>query len=269
MTLLDDVLADLGAESAQLDGWVAPLGADDWRTVTTPEGWTVAHQIGHLHWTDLASIMAITDEPAFAESLKIAALNPEGYVDEGAEEMSKVPPAELLTRWREGRAALQTALRSVPDGEKIAWYGPPMSPVSMVTARLMETWAHSHDVAEALGIAVPRTPRAKHVAHIGVRARGFAYLVHGEQVPDGDVRVELTGPDGDLWTWGADDAPDRVTGSGYDFALLVSRRRHLDDVDVKAEGQDAVHWLGIAQAFAGLPGNDPLRLSDRGLSERA
>ncbi|MCW2800586.1 MAG: hypothetical protein JWQ70_2058 [Aeromicrobium sp.] len=268
MSLLDEVLADLEAESAQLDGWVSPLDAEAWRTVTTPEGWTISHQIGHLHWTDLASHLAITDPAAFAETLKIAALNPEGYVDEGAEEMSQVPPAEMLTRWREGRSALQAALRTVPDGEKIGWYGPPMSPVSMVTARLMETWAHSHDVAEALGIPVPQTSRAKHVAHIGVRARGFAHLVHGEPVPDGDVRVELTGPDGDLWTWGAEDAPDRVTGSGYDFALLVSRRRHVDDVNVSAEGDNAAHWLSIAQAFAGLPGNDPLRLSERDLSER-
>jgi uncharacterized protein (TIGR03084 family) len=263
MTILDQVLADLEAESAQLDGWVSPLDDEGWRTITTPEGWTVTHQIGHLHWTDLASWTAITDEAAFAESLKVAAANPAGYVDEGAEEMALVPPAELLIRWREGRTALLAALRGVPVGEKIAWYGPPMSPVSMVTARLMETWAHSHDVAAALGIEVPKTSRAKHVAHIGVRARGFAYMMRGEEIPDGDVRVELTGPDGDLWTWGPEDAPERVTGDGYDFALLVSRRRHRDDVDVQAEGENAEHWLTIAQAFAGLPGNDPKRLADR------
>jgi len=54
-----------------------------------------------------------------------------------------------------------------------------------------------------------------------------------------------------------------VTGSGYDFALLATRRRHLDDVDVRAEGADAAYWLTIVQAFAGLPGNDPTRLADR------
>lgn len=263
MTILDQVLTDLEAESAQLDGWVSPLDASGWSTVTTPEGWTIAHQIGHLHWTDLASLIAITDPEAFAEGLKDAAANPTGYVDEGAEEMALIPPAELLTRWRETRTALQAALRAVPVGDKIDWYGPPMSPVSMVTARLMETWAHSHDVAAALGIEVPKTSRAKHVAHIGVRARGFAYMMRGDQIPEREVRVELTGPDGDLWTWGPEDAVERVTGDGYDFALLVSRRRHRDDVDVQAEGADAEHWLTIAQAFAGLPGNDPRRLADR------
>jgi len=263
MTILDTVLTDLEAESAQLDGWVAGLDEAGWRTITTPEGWTIAHQIGHLHWTDLASLTAITDPDAFADGMKAVAENPTGFVDEGAEEMALIPPAEMLPQWRDGRVALQDALRAVPDGEKIPWYGPPMSPVSMVTARLMETWAHSHDVAEALGIDVPKTSRAKHVAHIGVRARGFSYMMRGEQAPTEDVRVELTGPDGDLWTWGAEDSPERVTGDGYDFALLVTRRRHLYDLDVKAEGENAAHWLSIAQAFAGLPGNDPLPMADR------
>lgn len=261
--VLDGILSDLVDESLQLDTWVASLPADGWTTVTTPEGWTVAHQIGHLHWTDAASLAAITDQDEFGRGMKRAAANPEGYVDEGAEEMALLPPEELLATWREGRVALDAALRSVPDGEKIPWFGPPMSPASMATARVMETWAHSHDVGEALGLKIPQTSRAKHVCHIGVRARGYAYLVRGQQLPDMDVRVELTGPDGDVWTWGPEDAPERVTGSGYDFALLATRRRHLDDVDVRAEGENAAHWLTIVQAFAGLPGADPKRMAER------
>jgi len=54
-----------------------------------------------------------------------------------------------------------------------------------------------------------------------------------------------------------------VTGSGYDFALLATRRRHVEDVDVRAEGEHAAYWLTIVQAFAGLPGNDPVKLADR------
>ncbi len=255
------VIADLGAESELLDSWVAPLDDDDWATVTTAEGWTVAHQIAHLAWTDLASITAITEPEEFAESLKLAAANPTGYVDEAAEEGAKTPPAELLDRWREGRSALAEALAAVPDGEKIAWYGPPMSPASMATARIMETWAHGHDVAAALDVVPPQTDRCKHVCHLGVRTRGFAYLVRGEEAPEAEIHVALTGPNGDLWTWGSPEAEQRVTGSGYDFALLAARRRHPDDVDVHAEGADAAHWLTIIQAFAGLPGTDPARVS--------
>lgn len=263
MTILEDVLSDLAAESLQLDSWVAGLRAAGWETVTTPEGWTVTHQIAHLHWTDQASLTAITDPREFGRQMKAAAANPAGFVDEATEELALIPTTELLAGWRDGRVALDAALREVPGGEKIPWYGPPMSPTSMATARIMETWAHGHDVGEALGLTIPKTSRVKHVCHIGVRVRAFAHLVRGEQSPEVDVRVELIGPDGDLWTWGPEDAAERVTGSGYDFALLATRRRHLDDVDVHSQGQNAAHWLTIVQAFAGMPGNDPLKLAER------
>lgn len=263
MTTLDDVLIDLAAESQQLDQWVAGLSVSGWSTVTTPEGWTVTHQIAHLHWTDTASVMAIQEPDAFGRTLKEAASDPTGYIDGQTDALALIPAGDLLLLWREGRADLDAALRSVPDGEKIPWFGPPMSPASMATARIMETWAHGHDVAEAVGIAVRPSSRARHVCHIGVRARGYAHLVRGERDPGVEIRVELTGPDGEMWTWGPVDAAERVTGSGHDFALLATRRRHLDDTDVRAEGEHAAHWLTIVQAFAGMPGNDPRRLADR------
>jgi uncharacterized protein (TIGR03084 family) len=56
------------------------------------------------------------------------------------------------------------------------------------------------------------------------------------------------------WTWGPEDAEDRVTGPALDFCLLVTQRRHRDDVDLKIEGPAAEEWLAIAQAFAGPAG---------------
>lgn len=263
MTLLDSVLDDLAAESIQLDTWVSGLDAAGWATVTTPEGWTVAHQIAHLHWTDDTSVMAMTDKAAFDASIEAAMVDPLGHVDKVADELAAIPPIELLAAWREGRGALAHALRAVPEGQKIPWFGPPMSPTSMATARIMETWAHAHDVAEAIGVEVPRSDRVKHVCHLGVRTRGFAYLMRGETDPGVDVRVELTAPSGEVWTWGPEDATERVTGDAWDFALLATRRRHRSDVDVRAEGEHADHWLDIVQAFAGLPGNDPKPLAER------
>jgi uncharacterized protein (TIGR03084 family) len=66
--------------------------------------------------------------------------------------------------------------------------------------------------------------------------------------------VELDSPDGSTWSWGPDDAGQRVTGSAEDFCMLVTQRRPLAALDVHAEGGDAEKWLGIAQAFAGPPG---------------
>lgn len=249
-----DVLADLAAEGDALDALVAGLPGSGWATATPAAGWDVAHQVAHLAWTDHASLLAATDPAGWEALLETARADLAGFVDAAADEWSAAPPEELLARWRAGRTALAAALAQVPAGEKIAWFGPPMSATSMATARLMETFAHGRDVADALGVVPEPTDRLRHVCHLGVRTRGFAHVVHGLPVPEADVRVELTGPGGDTWTWGDPAAADRVTGPGEDFALLVTQRRHRDDTALHAEGAVAQGWLAIAQAFAGAPG---------------
>jgi uncharacterized protein (TIGR03084 family) len=129
-----------------------------------------------------------------------------------------------------------------------------MSATSMATARTMETWAHGQDVADALGVEHPDGPALAHVAHIGVRTRDFAFVVRGRTPPTEPFRVELDAPSGERWTWGPEEAPQRVTGPARDFCLLVTQRRHRADLAVRAEGDDADAWLDIAQAFAGPPG---------------
>jgi uncharacterized protein (TIGR03084 family) len=168
--------------------------------------------------------------------------------------VARLAPTALLARWGKARTSLADALRGLPAGEKMPWFGPPMSPASMATARFMETWAHAHDVYAALGIDPPRTDRVRHVAHLGVRTRDFAFAVHRLDPPAAPFRIELKAPSGETWTWGPEDAEQTVTGSAYDFCLLVTQRVHRDDTDLVADGADAERWLGIAQAFAGPPG---------------
>ncbi|ORA58503.1 TIGR03084 family metal-binding protein [Mycobacteroides franklinii] len=250
----DAVIDDLRDESDGLDALVAPLPDDGWARDTPAAGWTIAHQIAHLHWTDAQSLLAVTDPEGFANELPKAMADPFGFVDKAAEETAQIPPAELLTRWRDTRNQLHAALRDVPDGVKIPWYGPPMSSASMGTARLMETWAHALDVADALGVVPTPSARLKSIAHLGVRTRNYAYTVHSLTPPAEPFRVELTGPGGGTWTWGPEDAAQRVTGSALDFCYLVTQRRPRAELDLRATGEDAEKWLSIAQAFAGPPG---------------
>lgn len=250
----DALLEDLRDESEELDRLVAGLKPDGWTTPTPAPRWTVAHQIAHLAWTDDAALLAVTDADGFTAHAEEALKAPGTFVDAGADAGAAAPPHELLTRWRAGRERLLAALRAAPAGARFPWYGPPMSAASMATARLMETWAHGQDVADALGAVRAPTARLRHVAWIGVRARDYAYAVRGLQPPAQPFRVELTAPDGTLWAYGPEDAPQRVTGPALDFCLLVTQRAHRDDVAVRAEGADAGRWLDIAQAFAGPAG---------------
>ena len=78
---------------------------------------------------------------------------------------------------------------------------------------------------------------------------------HRRDDDERSVRVELTAPGGDLWAYGPLDADERVTGLAWDFALLVTQRRHRADLALRAEGPGADAWLDLAQAFAGPSGN--------------
>ncbi|MFE2375441.1 TIGR03084 family metal-binding protein [Streptomyces sp. NPDC059398] len=248
------VLDDLVDESAELDLLVGELDRTRWALATPAPRWTVAHQIAHLAWTDRAALLAVTEPDSFGLEVEKALAAPGTFVDDGAEEGAALDPGVLLARWRDGRERLQRALRASPAGARFPWYGPPMSTASMATGRLMETWAHGQDVADALGVRRAPTARLRHVARIGVRARDFAFGAHGLDAPGAEFRVELTAPGGELWVYGPDGAQQRVTGPALDFCLLVTQRAHRDDLALRATGADADRWLGIAQAFAGPPG---------------
>jgi uncharacterized protein (TIGR03084 family) len=265
MADLPGLLADLRAESADLDRLVAGLDDAGWATPSPAAGWTIAHQVAHLAWTDASALQAVTDPDGFVAAVTAVVTEGriDGYVDAAAEDGARKAPATLLAQWRAARHDLADALGAAPAGTKIPWYGPPMSAASLATARLMETWAHGEDVAAALGVTREPTDRLRHVAYLGVRTRTFAFLSRDLPAPDGEVRVELIAPDGALWTFGAADAPERVTGPALDFCHLVTRRRHRDDLALVAEGPGADRWLDLAQAFAGPPGADPDRSAAR------
>lgn len=252
--VLDEVLADLTAEGDRLDRLVSGLAPAQWRTPTPAAGWDVATQVAHLAWTDEVAVKAATDKQAWDAEVMSAIEDPTGFVDRVALEGGAVAPADLLARWRAARASLAKTLRDFPEGEKLPWFGPPMSPTSMATARLMETWAHSLDVHEALGAVAEPTDRIRHVAHLAVRTRNYAFVNHGLEKPAEEFRVEVTAPSGELWTFGPGDAAQRVTGSAYDLCLLATRRVHRSDTDLVATGADADRWLDVAQCFAGPPG---------------
>ena len=68
MADLAQIVDDLRAESDELDALVAPLAEDRWSAPTPAKGWTIAHQIGHLLWTDRGALVSVTDSDAFADN---------------------------------------------------------------------------------------------------------------------------------------------------------------------------------------------------------
>jgi len=251
---MDALADDLAAESEVLRELLAPLPEEGWRSPTPAAGWSVADQVSHLAYFDDVAVQSATDPDGFQATMR--QLLASGTIDPDAiaVEFRDMSGAELLRWYDRSRAALLTAFRPLDPGLRVPWFGPAMSAASSLTARIMETWAHGQDVADAVGVTREPTDRLRHVAHIGIGARAYSYLVNGKEAPTAPVRVALTAPSGGTWTWGPEDATDTVTGPALDFCLAVTQRRHLDDVSLVVEGPVAAEWMSFAQAFAGPAG---------------
>lgn len=246
------ICEDLRAERESLDVLVRDLTGADWDKPTPAEGWSVRDQVSHLTFFDEQAALAAGDPDAFQATLaEIKDLD--AFVDDPLEAGRAIAPAEVLAAWRTTHEDMQVAFAALDPATRVPWYGPPMSPASFVTARLMETWAHGQDVVDALGLSREPTDRLRHVSFLGVRARRNSYAAQGKELPPEEVRVELTGPGGERWAWN-EDAGDSVVGDAVDFCLVVTQRRHPADTGLVIDGPLATEWMSIAQAFAGPPG---------------
>ena len=166
------------------------------------------------------------------------------------------PPDRAAGRLaRSTRAALHDELLAVADGRKLPWFGPPMSAASMATARLMETWAHGLDVADALGVKRPADGAAAlDRAHRRAHPRLRVHRERADAARRSRSASSCARPTASTWSWGPDDAAQRVTGSAEDFCMLVTQRRPRAALDVTRSVTTPQKWLTIAQAFAGPPG---------------
>jgi uncharacterized protein (TIGR03084 family) len=164
------------------------------------------------------------------------------------------PPDLLLAGWRDQRAAAIAALAATPPDRLVPWLVNPLPPAVLAAAGMMELFGHGQDIADALGVHREPTDRIRHLVAFAVRTWTFGYLARGLTPPAEEFRFELTGPSGAVWAYGPPGAAQRVTGLGVDFCLLVTRRRHRDDLAVTASGPDADRWLDIAQAYRGPAG---------------
>lgn len=224
----------MAAENAALDEVLADL---DWSTATPAEGWTVRDTVTHLHLADRCGLASVAGADLTATAAALLAQDYRGN--------------DLAADWRSDRALLAERLLARPaDAGKLAWFGPPMSPASFLTARLMETWAHGVDIRDAAAAPTALTPRLRHIADLGVRTRGWSFTVRGLRAPASKVAVVLDA-DGETWAWEPAATEQRVTGTALDFCLLVVQRRPLTSLSLTAIGPAAERWLEIAQAFAG------------------
>ncbi|SCL34359.1 TIGR03084 family protein [Micromonospora nigra] len=260
-----NVYTDLVAAGDEVDALVAGLDPEGWRTPTPAPGWTVAHQIAHLAATFRLAALSAANPEQFAAVMSRLGPDFNNNVDAALAEFLAEEPDVLFKRWQEERSRAERALAAHPVGEPVPWLVRPLPAGILAAAGMMELFAHGQDVADALGVRRVHTDRVGHLVAFAVRTWDFGYLARGLDVPAAEFRFELTAPSGQRWEFGPADGEQRVTGPAVDLCLLVTRRRHRDDLALRAEGDLADRWLDIAQAYRGPagPGRRPGQFAER------
>lgn len=259
MTGESNVVTDLTADGEDVDRLVAGLSPEQWRLPTPAPDWTIAHQVAHLAATFRLAALAAANPEAFAALG--ARLGPDfnANVRAAMSEYLVDPPEVLLTRWRAERASAEKAIGALAPDYQVPWLVRPLPAAVLAAAGMMELFGHGQDIADALGVDRTHTDRIRQIVGFVVRTWDFGYQARGIPTPDAQFRFEITAPSGARWDFGPADSPHRVEGPAVDLCLLATRRRHRDDLALRATGEVAERWLDIAQAYRGPagPGRQP------------
>jgi uncharacterized protein (TIGR03084 family) len=244
-----ELLADLEAEQLGTQAVLRSIDRDDWFRATPAKGWDVRDTVAHLADTDEIAVDTCTGGSRPLNDFAATLASPEDVTLWGVLRGRRHTGAEVLAWWEDASAVERDTLARLDPATRVPW-GLGMRPNSFVTARLMETWAHSLDVHSALGVRKPDTDRLRHVAWLGYRALPYAFSFAERERPPGELRVELTLASGDCCVLGPADAPHRITGSADEFCRLFVHRLDLADAaGLRAEGEGAIAALEVARAF--------------------
>ncbi|MGK4584685.1 TIGR03084 family metal-binding protein [Kitasatospora sp. HPMI-4] len=254
-----DVIHALAADGEAVEALVADLAETDWARPTPAPGWTIAHQIAHLTATFRMAGQAAGDPEAFKEVAAGAGRDFDGSVQQVLRPYLAKAPKVLLECFQVERRAAEKALAAVPAGRTVPWLVRPLPAPVLAAAGMMELFGHGQDIADTLAVRREHTDRLRYLVEFAVRTWDFGYQAHQLTPPETEFHFEVTAPSGARWEFGPADADQRISGPAVDFCLLVTRRRHRDDLALTARGKDAEAWLDIAQAYRGPagPGRTP------------
>ncbi|MFV0452851.1 MAG: TIGR03084 family metal-binding protein [Propioniciclava sp.] len=247
---MKDIVNDLIAEQAQVDLLVADLSEDQWNEPSANCAWTIKEELQHIGEFDYAAVRMLGGGyTCVNEVADVEFSHDEIYTPKALAHLSG---ADTLAWWREQRTRMDVAFLDTDRKARVPWApGLPMSAKSLASARLMELWAHSVDIGDALGMEPVVKERITSTLFLSWQARPNAYRINGLELPETPLYLEVELPSGQLWAKGEPDAENTIKGSARDWALVAVRRRNWMDTDLDVAGDEARRFASIVQTFAG------------------
>jgi uncharacterized protein (TIGR03084 family) len=251
---VDAVVAALAEQHAELAEMLDGLDDDGWQRPSQCEGWTVADVVLHLAQTNEMAIASATGRFPEVRAELTTGVVPTGSVDDGAAQMVALerdrPATAIHARWAASSERLRAVLAECDPHARVLWVAGELSARTLATTRLAEMWIHTGDVAFAFGRSPEPADRLWHVARLAWRTLPYAFGREGRSMT-GPVAFELTGPNGDAWSFGRDDGPlTTITGPAIDLVMVASRRVDPRATELQGEGPDADAVLALVRTWA-------------------
>lgn len=250
---MQEIIADLRAEQAYLDALVAGITESQWLCMTPGGDWDVRDTINHLSYMDTVALACVEGrgEEVFAQ-MRVSHSPDMDMNTELIRPWRELAFSAVMERWRKNRERLNIALLACAPSQRILWGNGPMAARSFATARLMECWSHGLDCFAALDIMPVDTDRLRHVCHLGYRTLPYAFQTNRRPMPAPleDLRIEVTSPSGETWSFGPATATQLITGSASEWARVAVRRLSPGAAKtLSAKGPLAEQALEVAQAY--------------------
>ncbi len=247
-------------ESEAIHALVSPLSDAELATPTLFKGWTIANIIGHLHMWNRAADLSLQDGEAFkAFFAKVSAHMSTGGTLTSFEQgwLGELQGKALVQAWRDFYVPMAGRFGQANPTARVLWAGPDMSVRSSITARLMESWSHAQAIYDVMGVDRHDGDRIRNIVVLGVNTYGWTFVNRKMTAPRPMPHVRVTGPSGELWTYGEEGTGELIEGSATAFCQVVTQTRNVADVDLAVHGPNARLWMDNAQCFAGAPQTPP------------
>ena len=254
-----DQAPDFRDESSALLSLLDTLSDADWARGTQFKHWTPNDIVAHLHMGNYAADLSLQGGDAFTAFRRtMAAGRKDGRrLDAAHPWLGGIKNRELLMRWRDYYCEMADRFALADPKRRVKWFGPDMSVLSSISARLMETWAHGQAIYDLCGKTRIDNDRIKNIAIIGINTFRWTFANRGIEPPEVRPSIRLLAPSGSSWDWPQQASDDLIEGAATEFCQVVAQTRNVADTTLKVTGPTATAWMAIAQCFAGPPENPP------------
>ncbi len=251
---MDPVVRALAEQHAETASLVHGLADDDADRATRCTGWSVTDVLLHLAQSDEFAIASLTG--TFG-----------GAVTDGADDRGDgvsvddlmaglvarergAPFGDVLERWSTSTSRLREELADMDLSVRVPWVAGELSARTLATTRLAETWIHTGDIADAVGVGLAPTDRLRLIARLAWRTLPYAFSSTGRAL-SGPVELRLAGPSGELWEFAPDSpAATTISGSALELCQVAARRLDPADTGLVTEGPDGDEVLALIRTYA-------------------